>query len=431
MAKLTQYLKGIASDKLSKGIFWLGSAQVIGRIVRLGSSIIIARLLTPEVFGQVAIILTCFELIHTPTKRISSAMLIAMSETKFTAHLASANRLNWLACIAAFFIMALVSFPIASYYQQPLVLPMIVMASSYLLLPFGMLHAAKNLKDNNMRVVGSAVLWQTIFDSLLTGLLAILGFGIWAIIVPKVLVVFVWVFIHRRATNIELSHQIKNRSLANLARPGLQVGLADLSIALRQNIDYLLVGYLLGVEALGVYFFAFNASLGISLGLVQSYGTALYSNLCEAPIEQRSQQYINSLKLIFVFALPIIGLQAILAPLYVPLVYGEQWVNAGALPIFILLCLSGLFRPLGEATSQLLISIGRSQLNLFYNVGFTAALTIAIVIASYFGLTMIALAILLIHLIGMPIFSFYIYRTLKQRASKNYLKSPQEARYEY
>lgn len=431
MQALKQALKTIMSHKLSTGIFWLGSAQVLGRIVRLGSSIIIARLLTPEIFGQVAIILTCFELIHTPTKRISSAMLIAIPDSEFNTSQRSANQLNWIACVGAFLLMAILSVPIANYYQQSeLILPMMVMASSYLLLPLGMLHAAKNLKENNMRVVGSAVLWQTIFDSLLTGTLALLGLGIWAIIIPKVLVVLIWVAIHRRATVINYPTQ-SARALGRLSTPGIQVGLADLSIAMRQNIDYLLVGYLLGVEALGVYFFAFNASLGISLGLVQSYGTALYSNLCEAPADKRSEQYVSSLKLIFMIALPIIGLQAVLAPLYVPFIYGSQWVDAGALPIFILLCLSGLFRPLGEATSQLLISMGRSKLNLIYNLGFTAALTIAIVIASYFGLLMIALAILLLHLIAMPLFSFYIYQTLQPTRANRVKKSPREAHYEY
>jgi len=70
ISQLKSSLTTLLGCALGKSLFWLGSAQVLGRIVRLGSSIIIARLLTPEVFGLVAIILTSFEVICTPTRRI-------------------------------------------------------------------------------------------------------------------------------------------------------------------------------------------------------------------------------------------------------------------------------------------------------------------------------------------------------------------------
>ncbi|GIU24628.1 oligosaccharide flippase family protein [Shewanella sp. MBTL60-007] len=417
-------LSTLLNGALAKGLFWLGSAQVLGRVVRLGSSIIIARLLTPEVFGQVAIILTCFELICTPTRRISSAALIKMDDNQLKRSLSAANRVNWLAAITAFVAMSLLSWPLAIYYDDlQLILPMILMATSYLLLPFGMLYAAINLRLNRMRVVGRAVLWQTVFDAILTGSFALLGLGIWAIILPKIIVVFIWIGVHRYHNPLpellagsasEPRWQLLPERSRAILKFGLQVGLGDLAIALRQNIDYILVGYFLGIEALGVYFFAFNASLGISLGLVQSYGTALYSYLCqtgkEADPKQLTleQKYLQSLKFIMLLTLPIISLQALLAPLYVPWVYGQKWLDAGALPIFILLCLSGLVRPLGEAASQYLISSGRSQLNLLYNSAFTVILAITIALSSLWGLQAVALGILLAHILVMPSFTLYL-----------------------
>ncbi|QYJ83772.1 oligosaccharide flippase family protein [Shewanella aegiceratis] len=417
MNNITHLFIRLSEQRLANALFWLGSAQILGRIVRLGASIIIARLLTPEVFGEVAIILTCFELLVTPTRRISSAALIKMDSSDYIASLGSANRLNWLACLSALTIMCLLSLPLSLYYHKPgLIAPMLLMASSYLLLPFGMLYAAQNLKHNRMRIVGRAVLWQTLFDGTLTALLALFGLGIWAIIVPKVLAVLVWIWVHRQDNPLPYHRGIKTSSLPagmttpQMARFGVQIGLSDLLLFLRQNIDYLLIGYLLGVEALGIYFFAFNASLGISMGLIQSYGTALYSHLCAG--ENKATHYLKSLKLIAGISLPIITLQALLAPWYLPLVYGQQWIDAGALPIFLLLCLSGLTRPLGEAASQLLIALGKSRFNLISNGVFTALLMLAILLASPWGLVGIATAVLALHLIVLPLFSFYLYLSL-------------------
>ena len=455
ISQLKSTLTTLFSSALGKSLFWLGSAQVLGRIVRLGSSIIIARLLTPEVFGLVAIILTSFEVICTPTRRISSAALIQMDDDKFNQAQASANQVNWLAAITAFVAMSLLSWPLAIYYDDmQLIPPMILMATSYLLLPLGMLYAAQNLRLNRMRVVGRAVLWQTVFDGLLTATLALLGLGIWAIILPKIIVIFVWIGVHRYHNPLPetSSNSAELKQLVNTEKPnsltktpriglasqtiemlkfGVQVGLGDLAIAMRQNIDYILVGYFLGVEALGIYFFAFNASLGISLGLIQSYGTALYSHLCQkepsnSTVLSQQDKYWQSLKFITLLTVPIITLQATLAPFYLPLIYGQKWLDAGALPIFILLCLSGLVRPLGEAASQYLISTGQSKFNLICNGTFTIMLAVTITLCSYSGLTTVALGILLVHLFAMPSFTIYLKLTQLKPITKNCDKNIQQ-----
>ncbi|MDO6610245.1 oligosaccharide flippase family protein [Shewanella sp. 1_MG-2023] len=398
---------------LGKNLLWLASAQFSGRVVRLGASVITARLLTPEIFGQVAIVLTLFELICTPTRRITSAALIRMNDADFSDNLASANTINFASCISAFVLMSLISLPLAYYYQDSqLILPILFVASSYLLLPFGMLYATVNLRNNNMRKVASANLWQTIGDGVLTAVLALSGFGIWAIIIPKVVMVFVWIYIHKTATPLPVFTQATSiarvKTLLNFSVP---VSLSDLINTLRQSIDYLVIGYFMGVEALGVYFFAYNVSLGVSLGLVQSFGTAFYSHLCsdndDLSVQSAQQKYRNSVIAITAIAAPIIILQTSLAPLYVPFVYGEQWLSTDALAVFIFLCLSGLVRPMAEAASQLLLANGHSRLNFNLNIAITALLTLVISIASQFDLTTVALSVMVTYLIIMPWLCWY------------------------
>lgn len=413
--------------QLGSSILWLGSAQVGGRIVRLGCSIILARLLTPEVFGQVAIILTSFEIVSIFIRRITSASLIKMDDSAFASHLASANLINIFVCVLSFVALSLLSGLLAIYYQDALIVkPMILMATSYLLLPFGMLHAAANLRQNKMRIVAKANLWQTVADSVLTAILALCGMGIWGIILPKVLVVLIWIAVHRQHSGIHNIHtapfarsfcQINLNQCKSLFRFGTQVALGELCLALRQNIDYLLVGYFLGVEALGIYFFAVNTSLGISLGLIQSFGTAFYSHLCQSDGEDALLKYRHGLLSIMLVTLPIIGLQSALAPWYLPLVYGQHWLEAGALPVFILLCLSGLTRPLGEAASQLLISCELSKLNLVSNVGFIGLLALSISLGTLWGLKGVAMGIFLCYLICMPLFAYFVMKPIALKLS--------------
>lgn len=403
------------------GMMWLGSAQVLGRCVRLLGSILLARMLTPEVFGQAAIILTSFELIATLIRRISSARLIPMDDTDLGRHLRAATVLNRLACVLAFVAMSLLSLPVALYFQDSsLPGPMILMATSYLLMPLGMLHAALNQRANRMRVLGSALLWQTIADGLMTIALALMGLGLWAIIVPKVLSTLVWAAIHRR--NSQLPTALASTALAStqpgissLWESGLQTGLADFVGALRTSLDALLVGAFLGLPALGVYFFASNAALGITMGIIQSFGTAFYSRLCSQKPQERVS-FVGGLMTVSLLTSPLIALQCLLSPWYVPLLYGSHWVDAGALPIFVLLCLSGLCRPLGEAASQLLLSRGLTRENLLMNLLFSALLFAGLVLAVQFSLLAVAATVLSIYGLGMPLMALYASRRCREQS---------------
>ncbi|MCT7942579.1 oligosaccharide flippase family protein [Shewanella holmiensis] len=400
---------------LGKSMMWLGSAQFSGRIIRLLSSIVLARLLMPEMFGQAAIVLTLFELICTATRRITSAALIRMDDEQFTDHLSSANWVNWGVCLLACLMMLLASYPIARYYHDTsLILPIAVMAMSFLLLPMGMQYATINLRNNKMRIVGRANLWQTFIDAALTAILALAGFEIWAIILPKVLVIFVWIAIHRYHNplpKMQSETGIKYAQVITLLHFGIPVSLSDLTNTLRQNIDYLLVGYFMGVEALGVYFFAYNISLGISLGLIQSFGTAFYSHLCHRnTVEDLSAKYLSSIAAIMAITVPVILMQSVLSDWYVPLVYGDKWLSTDAINVFLFLCLSGLVRPLGEAASQLLLANGLSQTNLKINLLLTICLAVVIGIACQFSLITVAQSVMVSYFITLPLICIYSYQ---------------------
>lgn len=521
---------------LTKSLFSVSSAQVLGRIIRFASSILLARLLTPEIFGEVAIILACFELISAPTIRFTSVALLKMDDLTLHSALAIAHKMNWCAAIIAFVAMSLLSWPLAFFHQDPtLIPPMILMATSYLLLPFGMLHATSNLRTNKRPVVGQAILWQTIADCVLTACLALLGLGVWAIIIPKVLGILIWVGIHRYHTSLvngsdsqsppaehvyyqnhcinsrsaietsRVSHQvaslppmedktsksdIKNlaisiKLIANLQiseefkkithklskqqastnemlQLGVKNGLHDLSIALRNNIDYLLVGYFFGLEALGVYFFAFAASVGLTTIIMQQYSRSQYSQPCCSPLyssmgpseseakihthtpahsdtntlaEEKTTtanldkhplgpeqddtytRYQSSLPQLLKLTFPIIVLQLIFAPIYLPFLYGQHWIHAGALPVFILLCLCGLLRPFTEAASQLWLNLNMQSIQLKYNISVILLLVLSISFFSQWGLEAVALGVLLVHLLTTTVLTRYVHSYILKQST--------------
>ena len=129
---------------------------------------------------------------------------------------------------------------------------------------------------------------------------------------------------------------------------------------------------------------------------------------------QFKKQYLSSIKTIAFIIIPIVVLQSSLAPIYVPIVFGKQWVSA--LPVLILICLSAIPRPFADAASQLLIAVGKPNLMLRWNLIFTAIVITGILIGVQWQIVGVATSVLLAHLIFLPLFTFWATRYVFSKA---------------
>jgi len=174
----------------------------------------------------------------------------------------------------------------------------------------------------------------------------------------------------------------------------------------------MIIGRLLGMEALGIYYFARNAGLGFSLTLINAINSALYPNLCDVKnnASQLKQRFKHNLKRIALIAVPLISLQAGLAFIYVPIVFGEQWNDA--IPILTLLCLSALPRPLAESASALTLATNNIKLDFQWNLLFTTIFIITVSVMANISLTAIAIGIFFIYVISHPIYLIVIWRSI-------------------
>jgi PST family polysaccharide transporter len=181
----------------------------------------------------------------------------------------------------------------------------------------------------------------------------------WAIVLPKILVAPIWVYIITKNHPWRPTEKFTTNHWGDLMGFGKSVLGVELLNTLRGNLDYLIIGRFLSVEALGVYYFAFNAGLGISLGIITSIKAAILPHLCDVRdnLQEFKNRYYQSLKTIGLIIIPLVLLQSSLAPFYVPIVFGQRWIPA--IPILILICLSAIPRPFADSASQLLLAVNK------------------------------------------------------------------------
>ncbi|MDY6898309.1 MAG: oligosaccharide flippase family protein, partial [Cyanobacteriota bacterium] len=183
---------------------------------------------------------------------------------------------------------------------------------------------------------------------------------------------------------------------------------------------------LLGTEALGVYFFAFNAGLGISLNVINIMVWPLYPHLCAArhDFDEFRNKYFHSLKTISLVIIPLVILQSSLAPFYVPIVFGQKWTMA--VPILVLICLSAIPRPFGTAAALLLQSLDKAWINLRWSVLFTGIFVCSLLIGMNWGIYGVAISVLISHTIAMPMFTVWATRLVFAKDSALFAQPKQK-----
>jgi teichuronic acid exporter len=388
-----------------QNIGWMGASGAVIRIFRLITTVGLARFLSPYDFGLVAIVLTTNEFVQVFSRNGIAAKLIQADEADIEELSQSAYWLGWLVFITLFLLQCLAAFPIAWFYHDnQIILPICFMATSYLLIPLADVQAARIQRENRIKVIALSNTLQITTDNILSLALAFGGLGMWAIVLPKVLVVPIWIYVICSNHSWRPQGKFTTKHWGNLLDFGRNVLGVELLKTLRNNMDYLIIGRFLGLQELGVYYFAFNAGLGISLGVINAIDTSLFPHLCavRSDLSQLWERYRSSLKTIAFAIVPLVLLQSSLAPFYVPILFGQKWV--AAIPVLILICLSAIPRPFADATSHLLLAVDKSQIDLRWNLLFTGVFTLSLLIGVQWQSLGVAIAVLATHAVLLPLF---------------------------
>ena len=248
------------------------------------------------------------------------------------------------------------------------------------------MHAYCLLRDERMKDLAAISTAQVAADHLLTAILALCGFGAWAIVLPKVLTAPIWLFgmLRTKAWMPDLAAGFA--PIASILKFSMPVLGSELMCACRDQLDKFVVSLMLGVEALGLYYFAFNAGLGVSTALNRAFSNAVYPHLCAA-VDRTSTFHKALINLGLPFSL-LYELQASIAHYNVPIEFGPKWAAAASLVA--VLCLGGPARLLVDAARMKARAEGRSGQDFRISLGFSLSVLIPFFAFAHHGLLAVA-----------------------------------------
>ena len=379
----------LLSHKLGRNVGWLTMAEMVSRLGRIVAAVVLARQLDATAFGVAAIALTVFEIVRVFTENGIGAAVIRAKDSEFKRTANTAYRLMWLVCIILAVVQLLAGLLVETLIPDRQAGAMVaVLGLVFLIMPFGVVHGFCLYREERLKHLAIVASTQAMADHILTAVLALSGFGAWAIVLPKVLTAPIWLICIMWPKAWVRDTQAGYAPVRDIVQFSLPVLGAELLSTFRDQIDKLVVSVTLGVDALGIYYFAFNAGLGLSTALNKAFSNALYPHLSAA--KDRVATYRKAIKQIgfpFCFAYAV---QAAAALFYVPVVFGSNWASAA--PLVALLCLGGPARLLIDSVRMKARADGRSGQELVIALGLSVSVLVPFALATPFGLFAAAIA---------------------------------------
>ncbi|MDZ4158164.1 MAG: MOP flippase family protein [Anaerolineaceae bacterium] len=334
-----------------KGIGWYGSAHIFNKGVDFVSTLVLARLLLPADFGVVGIVVSFATIFQMITELGMSTAIVQSNDIDET-DLSTAFWMNLLVSTPLFFLVWLASPWVASFYQAPLLAPLLSLYA--LTIPLAALASVQRavlVREIYFRKVSVIESLATIGRGVVSVSLALLGWGVWSLVwgylTARILMTLALWFSSRWKPSLQISRQ----SLKKLFGFGFWVLSTRLTYSLGQQVDVLVAGRLLSSSGLGLYTYGLKLANLLPQELNQIVSSVLLPAMSKVQTEMGKirQAYSQALQALSSVNVPLMAGMALTAPTWVPLVLGDRWLELT--PVFQILCVVGLMNGIGGSLS--------------------------------------------------------------------------------
>lgn len=369
-----------------KGAVWTYSQQFGTQLISFIVSIFLARILLPEEFGLIGMI-AIFMGIGTTLFDGGMTSSLIRSESLEESDFSTVFIFNLLVSIGVYSIIFVGAPFIADFYHQPILTNVTrVYALSFVFSAFGsvqntMLTKAMNFKKQTLLTVPALVV-----GSVVALLMAINKFGVWSLVGMTLTNTFVLSATLWFTSKWKPSLMFSKEKFRKHFTYGYKLTLSGVLDIIFTNLYQIVIGRFFSASIVGYYTRA-NQLMMMPVGNVS---TAL--NKVAFPLfaemqneEDRLRSTYKKIMLLVLFIInPIVVLMMILAEPLTVFLFTEKWLPM--VPLFQIICLSGLLYPLHLYNLLILQVKGRSDLFLKLEIVKKVLSGIVIIISFYYGL---------------------------------------------
>lgn len=399
--------------QILRGLGWAGALRVFVKLLSLAKLAVLARVLTPEAFGQFGIAVLALSFFETVTETGVNQVLI-YSERKLKDLLDSAWIVSIVRGVAIAILIGLSAFPLSWYFHDAHVFPLVFLIA---VAPFvrGFVNPmivtfVKELDFRREFLFRSA---SAIVDVVAAVTIGILTHSPVAFVGAIVLSATTDVILSFVLFTIRPRFRFLKTYLSEIVGYGKWVTLTGIGSWFSSELDDMIVGRLYGVGALGIYQAGYKIS---TLPVTEIAGTV---NQVSFPVLSKSRRDSRTFRRIFwssflisnAIGAGVASLLLLFPELLVRLLLGADWLPV--IPVIRILALFGVLRTVESSVQPLLLSVGKPQVATIGNFLKVIGLVAGLMIWGRQGVEGVALAALLSVSLSIPYYMVTMVRILR------------------
>ncbi|PLS01109.1 lipopolysaccharide biosynthesis protein [Neobacillus cucumis] len=385
----------VTKSNIISSLFWKFMERIGVQGIQFIVSIVLARLLRPEDFGTIVLI-TIF--IAISGVLVQGGFNTALIQKKDVDELdySSVFYLNIIVASILYIVLFFTAPFIAAFYEDmQLVLMLRILSVTLLLAPFSSIQNAVMGKNMQFKKLFLSSVGALVVSGITGIVLAISGFGVWALVVSQVInqlmnTFILWFTVKWRPKLLFSFERVKS-----LFSFGWKLLVSSLLDTLYTNLRSLLIGKMFSPAILGFYNKGeqfpslFVSNINGSIQSVMLPALASNQDNKQRVKEMVRRSIVTSSFIIFPM---MVGLAVIAEPL-VKIMLTEKWLPT--VPFMLIFCASYALWPIHTANLQAINAIGRSDIFLKLEIIKKIIGIIILIISIPFGVYTMALGVLI------------------------------------
>lgn len=370
----------MAEISIKKAAFISAASKYSSIVLNLAFSAVLARLLTPEDYGIVAVtavFTTFFTLFADMGIGAGVIQNKELTQDDINSIYTFTVRISVILALA---FMAF-SFPMSWFYKDRVYVPVgMLLALSLFFSAMNMVPNALLLKEKRFLAVGIRTIVVCVLSGVVGIIFALLGFKYYALVVQNIfnaLFIYIWNYV---STRPKFVRKICKESINKIKSYSSFLFGFNIINYFARNSDNLLISKFMGTAALGYYDKAYKLMLYPVSNLTHVITPVLHPILSE---HQNDKKYIYDKYLEIVKLLSLAG--AFITPFcffaseeIIRIIFGDRWINA--IPCFKWMALSIWSQMILSSTGTIFQSLGDTR-RLFITGSMNAIMTVMFIVA--------------------------------------------------
>jgi PST family polysaccharide transporter len=337
------------------------AAQGVRFATNIVSTLVLARLLTPQDFGLVAMVTAFTGFLEV----LKDAGLSTATVQRQEINQAQVSNLFWANLVIGFVITCLVSAlspALAWFYHEPRLVPVaITLSLTFLLTASAVQHQAILRRQMRFAAVATIQVVSSLLGLSVAIAMAVAGEGYWSLVGSLLTSAVSSCVVTWLLSDWRPGLPVRHVGTFALLGFGAHLTGAALVQTVMGMVDTLLIGRFYGPNAVGLY----TRGAALLLNPLQQFLSPFHAvvvptlSRVQNDPERYRRVFLQILQVIALLALPLAGFVLAAAEPLVLVFLGEKW--AAAIPIFSAFSIVAIYAPLANASTWLFTSQGRGQ----------------------------------------------------------------------